>query len=170
MTLSFLGTVNRSQCDLPSAQALHEESLAIFQKLSYRLGIAESLGSLAGVAAATGDYAAAQALHNESLTIRRDLGDRRGIAKSLTGLAYVTFALGLPERAARIWGAAERLREEIGSPLPPAPIDGSGYDRHMAVARATFEDEAAFGSARKEGRELTVERAIEFALEKTGAL
>ena len=66
-----------------------------------------------------GDFASARALYEESLVIRRELGDRRGIAYSLEGLAAVVAALGSPLRAARIWGAAERLREEIGSPLSP---------------------------------------------------
>ena len=57
--------------------------------------------------------------YEESLVIRRELGDRGGIADSLEGLASVVAALGDSLRAARIWGAAERLREEIGSPLRP---------------------------------------------------
>jgi hypothetical protein len=93
------------------------------------------------------------------------LGDRRGIAFSLGGLAAVVAALGSSLRAARIWGAEARLREEIGSPLPPN--DRSDYDRRVAAARAALGDHAAFDHAWQEGRALTLEQAIELALEES---
>jgi hypothetical protein len=39
--------------------------------------------------------------------------------KSLEDLAGVAAQRGDFERAARLWGAAEALRETIGAPLPP---------------------------------------------------
>jgi len=43
-------------------------------------------------------------------------------------------AIGNPLRAARIGGAAERWREEIGCPL--TPVERLRHDRHMTAARA----------------------------------
>ena len=114
------GVLASQQSDYPAAQALHEESLAIRRELGDPRGIGVSLSNLGIVAYEQGDYSAARALQEESLAIFRELGDRRGIAASLNGLANVAFALAEPHRAARCWGAAERLREEIGAPLPPA--------------------------------------------------
>nr|MDQ6923461.1 hypothetical protein [Pseudomonadota bacterium] len=65
----------------------------------------------------------------------------------------------------RIWGAVERLRTESGSPLPPK--DRPVYDRRVAAARAALGDDAAFDRAWQEGRALTLEQAIELALEET---
>jgi hypothetical protein len=121
--------------------------------------------SLGAVASAQGDYASALALQEESLAIKRELGDRSGIAQSLEGLAYVALALARPGRAARIWGRAERLREEIGSALPPR--ERPRYDRQVAAARAALGDDAAFDLAWREGRAQTLEQAIALALEKT---
>ena len=72
-------------------------------------------------------------------------------------------ALGGSARAVRIWGAAERLREEIGSPLLERPR----HVRRVAAARAALGDDAAFDRAWKEGSALTLEQAIDLALEKT---
>ena len=82
----------------------------------------------------------------------------------LEGLSYVAFALAGPGRATRIDGAAERLREEIGSPLPAN--ERPRYDRHVAAARAALGDDVAFDRAWQEGRALTIEQAIELALEE----
>jgi hypothetical protein len=108
-----------------------------------------------------GDYLLAQALHIEGLAIMRELGDRWGMAWSMEGLA-VAFALALPSRAACIWAQAERLREEIGAPLPPS--EQPRYNRYVAVARAAIGDSAAFDLAWQRGRAMTLEHAVEYAL------
>ena len=129
------------------------------------MGIADSLNNLGDVACGQGDYSAASALYQESLIMVRELGDPKGIANSLQSLAAVVDALGNHVRAARIWGAAERLREEIGFPLPPN--DRPRYERRVAAARAVLGDDAAFDRAWQDGRALTLEQAIKVALEQT---
>ena len=166
-SLNNLGNVAEVQGDYPAAQALHAESLAIRRDLGDRWGIASSLDNLGGVADLQGDHRAAQALHAESLTIRRELGDRSGIAFSLEGLASGAFALAAPGRAARMWSAAERLRGEIGAPLPPD--DRLSYERRVAATRAVMGDDAAFDRAWQEGRAMTLEQAIAYALAKPAA-
>jgi hypothetical protein len=103
-------------------------------------------------------------LYENSLVTQRELGDTGKIAESLEGIASVVAALGLSLRAARIWGAAEGLREEIGSPL--RPYERPNYYRHVVAAR-TREDNAAFDRAWQEGRALPLEQAMELALKET---
>jgi predicted ATPase/class 3 adenylate cyclase len=163
-SLANLGNVAYAQGRYPVSRALFEESLAISREVGDRQGIGFSLGTLGNVAAAQGDNASACAFFRQSLAIRRELGDRWGIAEVLEGLSYVALALAGPARATRIDGAAERLREEIGSPLPPN--ERPRYDRHVATARAALGDDVAFDRAWQEGRALTIEQAIELALEE----
>jgi predicted ATPase/class 3 adenylate cyclase/Tfp pilus assembly protein PilF len=163
--LGNLGNVAKHEGDLFSARALHEESLAIKRELGYRQRIASSLNSLADLDLDQGNLASAQALYREALAIGRELGERLRIAFSLEGLAAVFDLLGRAPRAARIWGAAERLRTESGSPLPPK--DRPVYDRRVAAARAALGDDAAFDRAWQEGGALTLEQAIEIALDET---
>ena len=90
------------------------------------------------------------------------LGLRGRIPYSLQELATVAAALGSPLRAARLWGAEERLREEIGLSRPAEK--GPEIDPQVRAARAAAGDGAAFDRAWQEGRALPVEQAIEFAL------
>ena len=162
-SLNNLAIAAYDQGAYPAARALAEESLAIKREMGNRWGIAASLSVLGDTACEQGDLASARALHEEGLVIRRELGDKSRIAYSLEGLAGVVAALGCSLRAARIWGAAEQLRAEVGSPL--APIERPHYDRRVAVARAALADRAVFDRAWQEGRALTLEQAIGLALE-----
>jgi predicted ATPase/class 3 adenylate cyclase len=163
-SLSNLANVARAQGDYATARALHEESMAILQELGDQRAKALSLTNLGNVVCDQGDYAAARMLYVESLALAHELNDRLVVAEALEGLAHVAAALAVPSRAARIWGAAERLREEIGAPLPPN--ERPRYDPQVASARAAMEDDPAFDSAWQEGRTMTLEQAVEYGLKR----
>ncbi len=164
MTLNNLGSVAIEQGEYAEARALHEESLALRRELGDRWGIAMSLNNLGNVACEQGDNAGAMALHEKSLAIYRELGDQGGIASSLEGIAAGAAAVAASARAVHLWGAAERLREEIGSRMMSA--DRGPYERQVAAARAGVGDDAAFDRAWQEGRALALERAIELAVQE----
>jgi tetratricopeptide (TPR) repeat protein len=155
--LHGLGVCARHTAD-DSARALLEDSLAIYRELGDREGTAKSLTNLGHVAAARGDHATALTLQQQSLAIYRQLNDRVGIACSIEGLAGASAALGAPARAAALWGAAERLREEIAAPMPPS--ERLHYDRAVRDARAAAAEADAFDRAWREGRDMTPEQAI----------
>ncbi len=67
-------------------------------------------------------------------------------------------------RAARLFGAAEALRDTSGELLSPA--ERSVHERQVANAHAQL-DEAAWQTAWAEGRTMTLEQAIVYALEPT---
>jgi tetratricopeptide (TPR) repeat protein len=163
--LNNLGNVAHDQGDLACARALHEESLAIGRELGDRDAIATNLHSLGAVAYLQGNFASARALYQESLENRSELGDRLGMARALEGLAAVVAALGSSLRAARIWGAAQRLREKIASPL--SPIERPRYDERVAAARVLVGDDSVFERAWQEGSVLTLKQATELAREVT---
>ncbi|MFQ5874043.1 MAG: tetratricopeptide repeat protein, partial [Dehalococcoidia bacterium] len=163
-SLTNLGGVAVEQGDLGWAAELFEESLALDQELGDKEGIASSLSGLGEVARHQGDLGQAVELFEESLTLYRELGDKRGSTECLEGLAGLTCARGQPERAARLFGAAEALCEAIGAPLSPA--DRADYDRDVSTVHAGL-DEEAFAAAWAEGRAMTLEQAIAYALRKT---
>ncbi len=165
LSLNNLGKGAREQGDYVSARSLFEESLSILRELGNRVGIAHSLSNLGSVAHEQGDYASARSLYQESLSIRRELGDRQGIAASLEAFAGLAAALSQSVRVARLWGAAEALREEIGSPL--SSNDRDQYDESVAAAREALGDDA-FSTARAEGRAMTLEQAVDYALSEKG--
>jgi predicted ATPase/DNA-binding winged helix-turn-helix (wHTH) protein len=160
--LNNLGYLAFQQGQYSAARARHEESLAIRRELKDPGGIAFSLSGLADVALQQRDYSAAGAFLRDSLSIRRELGDKFGITDLLEKQAALSGAVGNALRAAHIGGAAERLREEIGSPLEAE--ERLRHERHMAAARAALGDDAAFDRAWNEGRAMAVEQAIEISL------
>jgi hypothetical protein len=75
------------------------------------------------------------------------------------GLARLASAKGQRDRAARLFGAAELLRETLGYHAS----DQADHDKYVASARAGVA-ETAFAAAWAEGRAMTLEQAIEYAL------
>src|SRR5262249_10244596 len=113
-----------------------------------------------------GDLARATALHREALTLLRESGEKGNVAEGLEGLAGIAWAQGQPERAARLYGAAEALREAIRAPLPPA--DHAEHERLVAAVRTGL-DAATFEAAWAAGRAQSVADAIAAALEDASA-
>ncbi|HZW72717.1 MAG TPA: tetratricopeptide repeat protein, partial [Caldimonas sp.] len=153
--------------DHATARRLHDEALAIRRALGDRWGIAGSLTNLGTTTFEQGDHASAHALLTESLAIRRELADRIGIVQSFEALAALAFATDRARTGARLRGQAARLREEIGAPL--APWEQLRRERQVAAGRASLGDDAAFDRAWQEGRAMTLEQAIDEALQEPGA-
>jgi len=97
------------------------------------------------------------------LSIFLKLGERWAVAECLEELASA-LALDQPYRAASIWGAAERLREAIDAPRKP--IEQARYDDYVAVARATFSDDAAFELAWRKGSAMDLKEVLRYALDE----
>jgi len=161
-SLNNLGLVAFQQGKYEQAMDLHEESLTIRRALGYRWGIANSLNNLGLAAAARGEYARAVALHHESLRLGRDIGAGDLQAKGMEGLVSVAAATGQTRRGALLGGATEALREVLGVPLPPE--QRADHERAASSLRAALGEEA-FAAAWAEGRALSLEEALDQALE-----
>jgi len=156
-----LGVVYYEQNDLRRASTLFADALQDFRTHDQPWLMGYALGNLGKVARAQGDYVQATALYTESLTLRWDrVGDKVGIAGSLRGLASIAALTGYPARAARLYGAAEAVREAIGAPVPRHHPQS---EQAIAKARAAL-GEAAFTVAWNEGRGLALADAVAEAL------
>jgi len=159
--LSILGNIACEEGDLDSAQELQQQSLDIGRELQDRDCIATALTSLGTVALLRSNFGDARSLYQEALSIRRELGDRLGLARVLEGAAALAAAQGGSLGPARTWGAAERLREELGSPR--APNEWPRRDPYATMARAASGDDAEFDRAWQQGREMSLNEASELA-------
>jgi tetratricopeptide (TPR) repeat protein len=156
--LDTLGMAFHKHGDHGQARRVLEQSLEILRALGDQVGIALLLTDLGLVAQAQGDQARAGRLHREGLALAWKIGDKRRAAFCLEGLAV---AVGQqPRYAARLFGAAEALREAIGSPLPHA--ERATYERDVATLRAA--DPGAFDAAWAEGRAIPSEHVLAGAL------
>lgn len=162
-SLNLLGLLKHYQSDYPTARRLLEESLAIRRVLGDKWTIGNSLNNLGLVVLDQGDLDEARSLYEESLSIYRELGDRWAIAFLLEAFAGLAAADDLPERALVTAGAAEALREAIGSPLSPA--DRGTLKRRLEPARlALTQDRQAECWSR--GRAMNLEQAIAYVAER----
>jgi non-specific serine/threonine protein kinase len=161
--LGDLGTTETpgSPADQERAEGYCREALALFREVGQRRGIARALHGLAYLAYKRRDYPQATALSRETIALRWELQDRWGIAANLEDLADIAGLTGQPLQAARLYGAAELLREDIGAPIPP--FYQSEYEREVAISRRALPD-AVFTAAWEAGRALPLAQVIEEAL------
>jgi tetratricopeptide (TPR) repeat protein len=162
--LNGLGYLAWRHGEFDAARSRYTHSLAISRETGNVECIGRSLRGLGLALVRLGEHAAARSAACESLRIWQQREDKGECVWCLECLAQVALAQGAPERMARLFGAAEALREALHYPLQPE--DGASYDR-LDDARAAL-GEAAFAAAWAEGRALTLEAAVALALEEEG--
>jgi predicted ATPase len=165
-SLVLAGRVALSQGNVARAKSLAEQSLVHTRELGMPDGLAESLLLLARVATVQGDHVAACARFEQCLAIVKEANDKGDIALYLVWLAEVIAAQGELVWAARLWGAAEVLREVIGAPIPP--VERAAYEQAAAAARSQLSEEA-FAAAWQEGRTMQLEQIIDNLLKRGDA-
>ena len=111
-----------------------------------------------------GNLEEALALYKTTLQEWREFGHRGAVAHQLECLAFIAKAQDQGERAVRLMGAAETLREVSSSPM--TPNEHTLYDKEVAELRASL-DEPEFVALWAEGRTMTMDQAIAYALEET---
>ncbi len=116
---------------------------------------------LGHIARHTGDMKEARRTYQETIKGWQDWGNRSAIANQLECFAFIAIAEEEPQRAIKLLGAAEALREKISSPM--TDYEQIEYDKEVAQLRSLL-TESDFNPLWAEGRALTMEPAIEFAL------
>jgi non-specific serine/threonine protein kinase len=166
MALSNIAWVALFVGDLPRARVVAEEALALRRRLDDTLGTAYTLYTLGRVALEERHMVESLAFLAESVDLFRKIGERWGLAACLETLAIANTSAGSdptgPMRAARLWGAAEALRQSLGTPLTPA--DRRVHERFQSTARAQIGAET-WDVAWETGRETPVDDVLHEALD-----
>jgi len=158
---NFLAVTAMLGGDYERAETLFDASLDMSRITGNRKGQATSLNNLELVALCQGDYARAAKLSSESLRLSEESLDHQLVTWSLDALAAVCGQQGYVGRAARLWGAAEVLRE--ASDFSQPPDDKKVLEPFLEAARSRL-DLATFQAAWEEGRAMTEQQAIRYAL------
>jgi predicted ATPase/DNA-binding XRE family transcriptional regulator len=162
---NFLGMVALMRGDEGQATPMFEEGLAVARQIGDRSSTYIALYNLAQAALSRGDRDGAAPLFEEGVILSEQMGDRANAAYCLEGLAVVANARGEAERCGRLIGAAEGLHEVVGVPVYVYyEPHRSMYERTVATVRSALGEEA-FEEARAEGREMTFDQAVTYALE-----
>jgi hypothetical protein len=125
--------------------------------------------NLAFLAQHAGDARRAMQLGRQGLQLARDRYDRNEIANAIITIAGSLCAgtalhQDTLRRAARLLGTAEAEHERMGTFLQPS--NTPEYHHILVTVREHLED-SSFHAAWTEGRRMTLEQAIAYALEET---
>ncbi len=159
-----LGGIALTRGDYPQARLLLEESLEIHRTLADPWGISHSLSRLALVSLEAHDNDTARRLAAESLAIERETGDRPGQLFDLRG-AGGHRGRRRSHRArrpsVRVRGRAPRGDwKPNGGARPARPRARSSHDLRSALG------EEAFAEAWEQGQAMTLDEALDYALEE----
>ncbi len=155
-TLIHLGIVARYKSEPERAVVLLSEARSIADGIGFREGVAWTLEQLGLIAADRGEPEAVGMLLR-SLEIHTDLRDRWRMSSLLEDLAAIAIGpLGQVNaaRAARLLGAAQAIRDAIGTVI--APAERARHNATSADARAVLGD-TAFEAERQRGLLATTE-------------
>jgi predicted ATPase len=155
--LSALAAIALHRRDYDRARALLEETFEVLERHEDRWARAMSLTLLGHVELATGDPAGAAALFVQGAALMHAFGNLLYLPWCLEGLAAVAAERGAWEVAARLCGARDELRAQLGTGMPPA---------NPAVHANTVEDgrqvlgSETFARLFESGKRLPLEQAL----------
>ena len=156
-----LGSVALHQKDYPQARSLFVEGLEKFRQIKDEYNIAHSLYCLANVEQAEGSNVEAEHLLQESLKIFRAWKDQWRCILVLETMTEVAAAQGQYKRTGQLWGAAEGLRQRLGTPVEPGILDQ--YNQILSGVGEKF-GTASLEAALAKGRAMSWEQAVALAL------
>jgi predicted ATPase/class 3 adenylate cyclase len=149
------------QGNYEAAKGYLEDGLTLFKQVrnkNFELAMESELGHIARY---TGKIEDARKIYMETVTGWKDYGNRPAVANQLECFAFIAITEEEPQRAAKLVGAAEALRDRVQSPM--TDWEHVEYDQSVAQLRAML-PEAEFNALWAEGRALTMEQAIQLAL------
>jgi tetratricopeptide (TPR) repeat protein len=168
--LNHLTVVALRRGDRTRAAGYAEEALAHTRQTGDRYAANVALSLLAQMAWESDEHERAAGHWREALRLSYELANKANSASSIQGLATVAASRGELRRAVRLLGAAKALLEAAGLVLY-AYTTYTSNEPHLRAASAARQalGEQAWKEARDEGRTMTFEQAVEYALEGENA-
>jgi predicted ATPase/DNA-binding NarL/FixJ family response regulator len=111
-----------------------------------------------------GELERAEMAGKEALRSHRRMDNKLGMALVMESVAWVAERQGRYVRAAKLFGIAGAVWNEIGVSPNFFILIAAAHNEHIALARAALGDES-FESAFQQGRSLSGEHAMDYALE-----
>ena len=156
-----LGRVEILRRDKRRARTLLEEGLAVARAVADRWSISLGLAGLGRLELSEGNQAAARKLLTEAVELSLGRADKSLVAECLDGLAAIASGGGDFHRAARLSGAADFLRRDIGVFLSEA--ERAQNEEYLVVVRRQLGDDE-FRVQQEAGARLEMEEAVAYAI------
>jgi tetratricopeptide (TPR) repeat protein len=160
-TLLMLGLAAAGNKDYERALAFNDESLVMVRQAQGQWAESLLLCNIAVIREEQDDYPQARTLIRQSLQLSNELGDKRIVSQAFEQLAGLMSLEGEHERAVRLMGAAQALRDSIFAEVEP--LEYPRRDALIGRLRANL-DETMFSIAWAEGRLMTMEQAMDYAI------
>jgi tetratricopeptide (TPR) repeat protein len=161
MFLLGLGADESARGNYAEAKKIFEEGVEVFKSIrsiNFQLVLTSEIGHLER---RMGRRTQARAIYEEAIQGWQHLGHRGAIAHQLECFGFLAITDEEPKRAAKLFGAAEALRERIE--LSMTDSEHVEYNQAVAQVRSMLA-ETEFNALWAEGRSMTMEQAIELAL------
>jgi predicted ATPase/class 3 adenylate cyclase len=153
--------VDRVTGDLDGALQILKEGAEALRRTRHR-HFANVLDSeMAHTLRQSGDLSAALEIYRRTILVWQDVGRRGAVANQLECFAFIANAEEQSDRAARLFGAAEALRETLDDKMMPE--EKKEYDAHVAALQQGM-DAGALKAAWRAGRGMDLDTAVAFAL------
>jgi predicted ATPase/class 3 adenylate cyclase len=161
MFLLGMGMDERMRGNYDTAKKIFEEGREAFRHIHSKYFMQVMSSELGHVERQKGNLTQARLIYQETIKGWQDLGNRSAVAHELECFAFLAIHDEEPQRTAKLFGAAEAVRERIQAPM--TDYERIEYDQSVAQLRAML-SETEFKALWAEGRSMTMEQAIQLAL------
>ena len=158
----ILGKIATHRNDYVAARTYFRESIRVYQEIGAIFNVALEKSNLAHLERGLGNFADALGYYRETISAFRDIGQTGAVAHQLECFGFIALAQDQHERALQLFAAASALREQRNTPMMP---DEQVY---FAEQLKTLREKISlmkFESIWSQGRAMTMQQAVEFALE-----
>ncbi|MFN8382654.1 MAG: tetratricopeptide repeat protein [Anaerolineales bacterium] len=157
-----LGDLYRFQGEYTQSEKYYNKSLTINRDYGMKADLAGNLYNLGLLALQQNDYPEALHYFYEFFETARTVNGKKNSPELFIGLSAVSAGTNQPERAAKLFGAAQEMLDAASNRI--LPFDRAEFDRHIQIAQNQL-GMAVFDAIAAEGRSMELEAAVSFALE-----
>jgi predicted ATPase/class 3 adenylate cyclase len=155
------GNMLTLQKQFGKAREKYQIAMQTMQEIKSSRNIIMIKSDLAHILRQEGNYIEAIPAYHETIKAWQRMGHRSAVAHQLECLAFIAKAMEQPDKAARLLGAAEALRQKIE--IDMTPPEREEYEKEVVDMKANM-DKKEFKSLWAEGRSMRMDEAIELAL------
>lgn len=158
----ILASIAMRRNDYPEARTRFEESAVIYEEIGARFNVLLEKSNLAHLERRQGNFASALEYYRETIIAFRDIAQIGAVSHQLECFGFIALEKGQDDRALQLFSAANVLREKRGTPMTP---DEQLYFEEQLTGLREKMNEKQFDAAWSKGHMMTMEQAIEFAME-----
>lgn len=162
VALIGLGELSRLEGKNAEAKIFYEEIVVEAKLGGDAFNLLYAFFNLGSVSCMDGDAEKAEIQFTQSIKIAKDLGSIRAVADCLDGFGFAATVSKNFEKSAKLFGAAEALRESVGFEIQS--VDKIFRDHFIEITKNSIGD-ISFSEAENSGRKLSMEEAVKLVLE-----